>query len=135
LDYYNSLHKKDKKHGIIAPENTLYYEKYQTIDLSLFLCSTQQRSTVQKLSCPYFIHIFLSSKNNKYKQIKALELNLNIFPQNRHAIYFSYKVHHIRRLTKLEPYFSEQYMIYYAFPKINNNIKNKIKLFRKVPQT
>jgi hypothetical protein len=55
--------------GITAPKNTLYYEKYKKIDLSLFLCCTQQRSTVQKLSCPRFIHIFLSSKNNKYKQI------------------------------------------------------------------
>jgi hypothetical protein len=70
-----------------------------------------------KIIMPMFYAYFLSSKNNKYKQIKALELNLNIFLQNRLAIYFSYKVHHTRRLTKLEPYFSEPYMIYYAFSK------------------
>jgi hypothetical protein len=76
-----------------------------------------------KIIMPMFYTYFLSSKNNKYKQIKAFELNLNIFLQNRHVICLSYKVHHIKRLTKLESYFSEQYMIYYAFPMINSNIK------------
>jgi hypothetical protein len=33
-------------------------------------------------------------------------------------IYFSQKVQHMNRVTKLEPYFSETYMIYYTFPKI-----------------
>jgi hypothetical protein len=50
--------------------------------------------------------------------MKALELDIKIFLQNMHDIYFSYKVHHIRRLTKLESYFSDKYYIYYAFSKI-----------------
>jgi hypothetical protein len=62
------------------------------------------------ISC--FIQISLSSKNNKNQPIKALELHIKIFLRNMHDIYFSYKVHHIRRITKLESYFSE-------FPMIN----------------
>jgi hypothetical protein len=65
-----------------------------------------------------FILIFLSSKNNKNQPIKALELDINIFLQNMYDIYFSCKAHHKRRLTKLEPYFSDKYSIYYAFSKI-----------------
>jgi hypothetical protein len=77
----------------------------------------------------------LSTKNNKNQPIKALELHIRIFLQNMHDIYFSCKSHHKRRLTKLEPYFSKQHVIYYAFPKINSIYKNKIKLYRKVSQT
>jgi hypothetical protein len=61
--------------------------------------------TVQKLSYACFIQISLSSKNNKNQPIKAFELHIKILLQNRHDIYFSYKVHHIRRITKLESYF------------------------------
>jgi hypothetical protein len=52
-----------------------------------------------------------------------------------HDIYFSHKVHHVRRITNLESYFSKQYIIYYAFLKINSIYKNEIKLYRKVTQT
>jgi hypothetical protein len=52
-----------------------------------------------------------------------------------HDIYFSHKVYHTRRMTNLESYFSEQYMIYYAFLRINSIYKNEIKLYRKVSQT
>jgi hypothetical protein len=63
------------------------------------------------------MQISLSSKNNKNQPIKALELHIKIFLQNIHDIYFSYKVHHIRSITKLESYFSELPMIYYVFSK------------------
>jgi hypothetical protein len=62
-----------------------------------------------------FYTISLSSKNSKNQPIKALELHIQIFLQNMHGIYFLCKVHYKIRLTKLEPYFSELPMIYYAF--------------------
>jgi hypothetical protein len=40
LDKWNSLHKNDKLGPKYEHENTLYYEKYQTIDLAFFLGST-----------------------------------------------------------------------------------------------
>jgi hypothetical protein len=40
------------------------------------------------------------------------------------GIYFSYKVHHKRRLTKLESYLSDIPMNYYAFLKITAINKN-----------
>jgi hypothetical protein len=54
----------------------------------------------------------------------ALELNIRNLTQNMHGIYFSYKVHHKRRLKKLEPYFSDIPMNYYAFLKITVINKN-----------
>jgi hypothetical protein len=65
----------------------------------------------------HILYKFLSSKINKNQTIKALELHIQIFLQNMHERYFSYNVHHIRRLTKLDPYFSKLPMIYYAFSK------------------
>jgi hypothetical protein len=72
---------------------------------------------MQKLSYACFIQISLSSKNNKNQSIKTLKLHIKFFLQNMHDIYFSYKLHHIRRITNLESYFSELPMIYYAFSK------------------
>ena len=63
----------------------------KTTDEIFFLCSTQQIITVQKLSHACFIQILLSSKNNKNKPLKALELHLTIFLQDMHGIYFSRK--------------------------------------------
>jgi hypothetical protein len=40
LDKWNSLHKNDKLGPKYEHENTLYYEKYQTIDLVFSLGST-----------------------------------------------------------------------------------------------
>jgi hypothetical protein len=86
---------------------------YQTTDLGF----SHVLHSNQPLYKNYHILIFLSTKNNKNQPIKALELDINIFLQNMQDIYFSYKSHHKRRLTKLEPYFSEQHVIYYAFSK------------------
>jgi hypothetical protein len=71
----------------------------------------------KNLSYACFIQISLFSKNNKNQPIKALELHIQIFQQNMYDIYFSYQVHHIRRITNLESYFSELPKIYYVFSK------------------
>jgi hypothetical protein len=64
--------------------------------------------------CPKIIicMFFLQKSANK-----ALELDINIFLQNMIDIYFSCKAHHKIRLTTLDPNFSEQHVIYYAFSK------------------
>ena len=69
LDKYNRLHKNDKLWWIIEHENTLYYEKCQTIDLVFFPWSTEHTITVQKVSPTCIIHIFSPSNFTRNQQL------------------------------------------------------------------
>jgi hypothetical protein len=68
----NNLHKNDKLGHKSEHENTMYYEKYQTIDLAFFLCSTQHKITVQNYHMHVlynFCHLAKITKISHYKHL------------------------------------------------------------------
>jgi hypothetical protein len=77
---------------------------------------TVNKHYTKVIICMFYTNFSLE-KLTKNQPIKTLELHIQIFLQNMHGIYFSCKIHHIIRLTKLELYFSELPKIYYVFSK------------------